>query len=138
MTAIDQHTARNKAIAEEFIKVFSSGDVPAILDRLDDDATWWVSGKTEGFAGTKSKAEMGTLLEGVVTMYKAGALVVTPVARIAEGHRVVVEAQAYGELANGRVYNPESVWILDIANDKIKSVREYLDTQHAYEVFFVE
>jgi ketosteroid isomerase-like protein len=138
MTATDQHTGRNKAVANEFLRVFSSGDVPAILDRLDDGATWWVSGKAEGFAGTKSKEEMGKLLEGVVTVYKAGALQVKPVAMIAEGDRVVVEVEAYGELTNGRVYNPESVWILQVKGDKVTSVREYLDTQHAQEVFFAE
>jgi ketosteroid isomerase-like protein len=138
MTVTDQHTSRNKAVAEEFLRVFSSGDVPAILDRLDDGATWWISGKAEGFAGTKSKEEMGKVLESVVTMYTAGALRVTPVAIVAEGDRVVVEVEAYGELTNGRVYNPESVWILQVEGDKVTSVREYLDTQHAQEVFFAD
>ena len=138
MTVTAQHTARNRTVAEEFLRVFSSGDVPAILDRLADGATWWVSGKAEGFAGTKSKEEMGKVLESVVTMYRAGALRVTPVTMIAEGDRVVVEVEAYGELTNGRVYNPESLWILEVEDDKVTSVREYLDTQHAQDVFFAE
>ena len=131
-------TEQNKSIVREFLEVFSTGDVPGILDRLHDDATWWVSGKVEGFAGTSTKAEMGTLLESVVTLYKQGALRLTPLGMVAEGDRVVVEAEGYAELNNGRVYNPQSVLIFQIAGGKVKSVKEYLDTQHASDVFFAQ
>jgi len=136
MAATDQTTTPNKAVVAEFLEVFSSGDVPGILDRLAEDATWWVSGKTEGFAGTKSKEEMGKVLEGVVTVYKDGALRLTPGDMIAEGDRVVVEVEGYAELNNGRVYNPQSVWIVEVHDGRIASIKEYLDTQHAHEVFF--
>jgi uncharacterized protein len=128
----------NKAIVAEFLDVFSTGDVPGILERLHDDATWWVSGKIEGFAGTKSKEEMGKLLEGVVTVYKEGALRITPIEMIAEGDRVAVEAEGYAELSNGRVYSPRSAFVFEIADGKIRSVREYLDTQHAHDIFFAQ
>jgi uncharacterized protein len=134
----DNDTEQNKTIVKEFLEVFSTGDVPGIVDRLHDDATWWVSGKIEGFAGSKSKEEMGKLLEGVVTVYKGGALRLTPIQMIAEGNQVAVEAEGYAELNNGRVYNPQSAFMFEIADGKIKQVKEYLDTQHAYEIFFAE
>jgi hypothetical protein len=133
-TAAEQNTA----IVRDFLEVFSTGDIPGILERLDDDATWWVSGKIEGFAGTKSKAEMGALLEGVVPLYKGGALRITPLEIVAAGDRVAVEAEGYAELTNGRVYNPQSSFFFRLADGKITEVREYLDTQHAHEIFFVE
>jgi ketosteroid isomerase-like protein len=138
MPATVTTTEQNKALVKDFLEVFSSGDVPGILDRLHDDATWWISGKIEGFAGTKTKAEMGTLLAGVVTMYKGGALRLTPVDLVAEGSRVTVEAQGYAELTNGRVYNPDSAFVFEILDGKIGTIREYLDTQHAYEIFSAE
>jgi hypothetical protein len=55
---------------------------------------------------------------------------------IAEGDRVVVELKGYAELNNGRVYSPQSVWVVQVRDGKVKRIREYLDTQHAYEVFF--
>jgi len=128
----------NKSIVAEFLAVFSTGNVPGILERLHDDATWWVSGKIEGFAGTKSKQEMGKLLEGVVTVYKEGALRITPLEMVAEGDRVAVEAEGYAELTNGRVYNPQSAFVFEIADGKIKRVKEYLDTQHAHDIFFAQ
>jgi ketosteroid isomerase-like protein len=97
-----------------------------------------VTTKIEGFAGTKSKEEMGKLLEGVVTVYKEGALRITPIEMIAEGDRVAVEAEGYAELSNGRVYSPQSAFVFEIADGKIRSVREYLDTQHAHDIFFAQ
>jgi ketosteroid isomerase-like protein len=138
VTATTTTVEQNKSIVAEFLEVFSTGDVPGILERLHDDATWWVSGKLEGFAGTKSKQEMGKLLEGVVTVYKEGALRLTPLEMIAEDDRVVVEAEGYAELNNGRVYNPQSAFVFRIADGKIKSVKEYLDTQHAHDIFFAQ
>jgi uncharacterized protein len=138
VTATTTTVEQNKSIVAEFLEVFSTGDVPGILERLHDDATWWVSGKLEGFAGTKSKQEMGKLLEGVVTVYTEGALRLTPLEMIAEDDRVVVEAEGYAELNNGRVYNPQSAFVFRIADGKIKSVKEYLDTQHAHNIFFAQ
>ncbi len=31
-----------KEVVTRFFETFSSGDVPAILDALDDGAVWWV------------------------------------------------------------------------------------------------
>jgi ketosteroid isomerase-like protein len=138
VTVTKTDAEQNTAIVREFLEVFSTGDVPGVLDRLDDEATWWVSGKIEGFAGTKSKEEMGKLLESVVPVYKGGALKITPVQIIAAGDRVAVEAEGYAELTNGRVYNPQSSFFFKLADGKITQVREYLDTQHAHEIFFVE
>jgi ketosteroid isomerase-like protein len=36
------------------------------------------------------------------------------------------------------VYNPQSSFFFKLAGGKITEVREYLDTQHAHEIFFVE
>jgi ketosteroid isomerase-like protein len=138
VTITETAAEQNTAIVREFLEVFSTGDVPGILERLDDDATWWVSGKIEGFAGTKSKAEMGALLESVVPLYKGGALRITPLRIVAAGDRVAVEAEGYAELTNGRVYNPQSSFFFALADGKITEVREYLDTQHAHQIFFVE
>lgn len=138
MTLTQTDAEQNTATVRDFLEVFSAGNVPGVLDRLDDDATWWVSGKTEGFAGTKTKDEMGKLLESVVPVYKGGALKITPLQIVAAGDRVAVEAEGYAELTNGRVYNPQTSFFFRLANGKITEVREYLDTQHAYEIFFAE
>jgi hypothetical protein len=99
---------------------------------------WEFSGSIEGFAGAKSKHELGKLLQGVVAIYKEGALRLTPISAIAQGNCIAAEVTGYAELTNGRVYQPQSAFFFEVADGKITQIREYLDTQHAYEIFFVQ
>jgi len=55
---------------------------------------------------------------------------------IAEGDKVAVEVESYGELQNGRVYNNEYHFSITIRDGKISEVREYLDTQHVFATWF--
>lgn len=125
----------NKEIIREFLDVFSRGDVFAVVDRLHDDATWWVSGTMQGLSGTYAKKEMSELLKGIKAIYKQGALRITPLNMIAEDNFVAAEAESYAELNNGRVYNNLYHFLFEIADGKILRVKEYMDTQHAYATF---
>jgi len=126
----------NKAVAKNFLEVFSTGNVEAILNCMDDDATYWVSGSIEGMSDTYDKERLGSLLAGVTTVYKKGALAVTPTSMIAEGNFVAVEAESFAELNNGRVYKNQYHYLFEIADGKVHRVKEYMDTQHAYEIFY--
>jgi len=54
---------------------------------------------------------------------------------IAEGDKVAAEVQSSGDLQNGRQYRQQYHFVLEFRDGKIAAVREYLDTQHAYEVW---
>ena len=128
---------KNKAIVVEFLSRFSKGDVPGLLALMDDRATWWVSGNIAGLSDTYEKEKFGTLLNGVKTAYKGGAMQFTPTVMTAEGDRVAVEAESFAELMNGRIYKNLYHLLFSFKDGKIFRVREYMDTQHAYETFFV-
>jgi ketosteroid isomerase-like protein len=126
----------NKATAARFLEIFSSGAVEQILDALADDVTWWVSGRLAGMSGTYDKAGFGKLIGGVADVY-AAPLKISPISMVAEGDKVAVEADSYAELKDGRVYNPRCHFLFQVAPDgRIRTVHEYLDTQHAKEIFF--
>ena len=55
---------------------------------------------------------------------------------IAEGDKVALEVESYGELQNGRIYNQEYHLLITIRDGKISAVREYLDTQHVFATWF--
>lgn len=136
MTTNTTVEATNIGIAEEFARTFSTGNVEAIVQALHPDATYWVSGKIEGMSGSYTRDQLGHLLSGVTTIYKGGALKITPTSAIAQGEKVAVEAEGYAELNDGRVYNPQYHFLFTIKDGSIMEVKEYLDTQHAYETFF--
>ena len=121
----------NKGVVLGFFENFSGGNFDAALDLMTDDATWWVAGKFE-LSGTKTKAEFGELVKGIGAAMPNG-LKITPKGVIAEGDRVAVEAESYGELANGKVYNNQYHFMIELSDGKITAVREYLDTIHAKE-----
>ncbi|MFT4560452.1 MAG: ketosteroid isomerase-like protein [Gammaproteobacteria bacterium] len=127
--------ATNKSIIAEFFKALSSGDVVRIGKFLSDDCSWWVSGTVAGISGTYNKTETLALLEQVTQVYKSGALKIDPSNMIAEGKRVAVEAESYAELHNGKVYNNLYHYVFDLESGKIKSFKEYMDTQHVQDTF---
>lgn len=129
-------TDENIAIANHFAEVFSTGDVDAILACLHPDAVYWVSGSIDGMSGDYTPAELGKLLSGVTTVYTNGALQITPISAIAQDNKVAVEAESYAELTNGRVYQYRYHFLFEIEDGKISSVKEYMDTKHAYDIFY--
>jgi ketosteroid isomerase-like protein len=136
MAASNTTEQKNKEIVMGFLEAFSAGDVPGVAARLHDEGTWWVAGTIEGLSGTYSKEQMVSLLPNFTTIYKEGALRITPRQMTAEGDRVAVEAEGYAELNNGRVYKPHYHFLFQIADGKVKLVKEYMDTHHAYATFF--
>ncbi|MBD0862007.1 nuclear transport factor 2 family protein [Gordonia sp. zg691] len=126
---------QNKALVAEFMEVFSSGDVDAILSFLAPNATWWVGGTIDGISGTKNKEEFGAMLAGLSATTKTGAIALKPLAWTAEGDRVAVETESYSEMANGRVYNNLYHFVFVVRDGKIHEVKEFLDTEHTRAVF---
>jgi uncharacterized protein len=129
---------QNKKTVEDFLATFSAGDIDGVSAGLADDATWWVLGSIEGLSGTYTKQQMVDLLPNFKSIYTTGALELKPTAMVAEGDKVAVEAQGHAELTNGRTYQSQYHFLFEVSGNKIASVKEYLDTNHAREIFFVE
>jgi uncharacterized protein len=128
-------TEQNKAIASTFFERFSAGDIQGALNTMTDDATWWIPGKKERSpaAGLYSE-KIGRLFGRMVSVLKGG-LRMKVVSCIGEADRVAVEVASSGDLENGRLYRQEYHMLLTFKDGKISSVREYLDTQHANDVW---
>lgn len=122
---------KNKKIVSEFFERFSAADVPGALSLLDEGAVWRAMGVEGGLpmSGELDKESIGGLIGGVKEAIPAG-LKLTPSAWTAEGDRVALELECYGELTNGRVYNNLYHFLIIVSGGKIKVVREYMDTNH--------
>jgi len=128
-------TEANKQVVKKLFAELAAGNLDGFFACLTPDATWRVMGKPDKFplAGTRSMAEMRTLLGGVAEAM-ATPLVVTPVAFTAEGDRVTLEATSKADLKNGRAYRNEYHFAFELRDGKIASVKEYMDTIHAKEI----
>lgn len=127
----------NKQTARRFIECFNTNDVAGALEMMTDDATWWIAGKPEHLpaAGTYDKPKAAQLLRNLISQLSNG-MTMTVKSLIAEGDRVAIEAESYGELRNGRVYHQQYHFLLTVRDGKISGIKEYLDTQHVYAVWF--
>ncbi len=126
-------TEENKAVVKAFWEAFSESRFEDAMAMLHDDATWWVAGSTD-ISGTYSKAEFTALALGIAENAPDG-IRVTPKEITAEGDRVAVEAESYGEISNGKTYNNLYHFQHVLRDGKLYRVREYLDTQHVQDVF---
>ena len=64
----------NKAIVQQFLAKFGSGDADGLIDSLTDDATWWIGGKPTDLpqAGPKTKDGISAVLRGIGTKIPGG------------------------------------------------------------------
>jgi hypothetical protein len=126
----------NKATAAEFFARFTANDIEGALQTMADDATWWIPGKKERnpSAGLYSKAKIGRLFHRMAGALKDG-LKMSVKSCIGEGDFVALEVESRGDLKNGRFYRQEYHMLMKFRDGRIAAVREYLDTQHAYDVW---
>ena len=128
---------QNKRIASDFFARIDANDVPGALDLLADDATYWIAGDpaVTPSAGDHDKTAMSKLFHIMGKAFKDG-LRMKVKGITAEGDRVAIEAESRGGLKNGRLYQQKYHILMTIRDGRIATVREYLDTQHVYDVWF--
>ena len=127
---------QNKQIVREFFERFSAGDVPGALGLLDDAVIWRVMGR-EGdlpMSGEMDKDGIGNLIGTVKDAFPEG-MKLTPTGWTAEGDRVALEMESYGEMTNGKVYNNRYHFLVAVSDGKIAALREYMDTYHVKLLF---
>ena|SRR5690242_10168607 len=127
---------RNKQVAAELFERFSAGDIPGVLALMTDDVTWRIPGKPElsPAAGVYEKERIGRLFRRMLSALENG-LKMRVTGSVAEGDQVAAEVESSGDLKNGRQYRQQYHFAITLREGKIAAVREYLDTQHAFEVW---
>ena len=128
-------TEQNKKVATELFARFTASDIAGVMATMIDDATWLIPGKPDlsPAAGLYTKEKISGLFHTMLKRLKTG-LKMTVKSAIAEGDKVALEVESYGELTNGRVYNQHYHFLIEFRGGHICAVREYLDTQHAHSV----
>jgi ketosteroid isomerase-like protein len=117
------NTEENRRTALKFVESMSAGQMD--LSLLTDDVQWWAPGR-----GLLSKTEFFALAAGFTALVKDKiSLKIHGVT--ADGDRVAVEAESYGELKNGKIYNNTYHFLFLFRDGKIYLSKEYNDSHHA-------
>ena len=130
------NTEANKKIVVHFFHCFSTANVSEALELLDAKAMWHAMGREGGLpmSGEMDKDAIGELMGNVKAAIPNG-LKLTPIAWTAEGDRVALEMESYGEMINGNVYQNRYHFLITVVDNKIISLREYMDTYHVKRCF---
>lgn len=120
---------KNKQAVLDFCAHFGNSAIPDLLNAMSDDATWWIIGQPQLFAGagTKSRADMQRIWGHLFGHMKNG-LEMTVIGMIAEGDKVAAEIRSHADLTDGRVYENQYHMRFTLRQGKIAEVREYADT----------
>lgn len=127
----------NKALVNRFCELITAGDVNGVLALMTDDVDYWILGRKEIIpsSGPHTKAQIERIFN-IMNERMKKPLAFTVKSMIAEDDGVALEAESYGELTNGRVYNNLYHIRFTVRDGKIASAREYLDTQHVQAVWY--
>jgi len=127
-------TEQSRAVALAFVEHFSAGRAEQALGLLADDVQWWVAGHADQFplAGSYRKTELPDLFQWIGTALPHG-VSVSVLGVTAEHSRVALEVEANGVTAHGEHYRNRIHFLFEVSDGKIIEVREYLDTQHAFQ-----
>ena len=126
----------NKKLVTRFLAKISAWDLDGVFAMMADGATWWVAGKKDQFpvAGLQTKEQMEKILRSMGAQLKSPA-VITTLGMVAEGDKVAVEAESHAEASNGRKYNNQYHYLVEVRDGKVQSFKEYCDTLHVKTVF---
>jgi len=124
---------KNRAAALKFLTALGKGDAVGMVEPMAEDAIAQTMGNTP-LSQTRTKAE---ILEGAPLILAAlpKGMEMTIHTVIAEGDCVAVEAESKGPHVSGKIYNNKYHWLFRMRDGKIVLAREYMDTQHAADVF---
>jgi ketosteroid isomerase-like protein len=111
------------------------GGGPSLIDLLDDDATYTFFG-SHRFATTMhgKQAILDQLLLPLSTALENG-ITLTIHNMVAEGDQVVFEATGSARTRDGRAYDNSYCMVVRLQDGRIRSVREYLDTELVSRIF---
>jgi uncharacterized protein len=125
-----------KDVVRRFFATLSTGDFTAIGEFFTDDSVWAVNDVGRGIPSQQGrKAIIDDFLQPIREgLFEPGDPKVEIRRLIGEGDWVVAETTGRGKLRNGNDYANEYVFVLQVDGDKLRFLREYMDSDYAHAV----
>ncbi|KQY35846.1 ketosteroid isomerase [Caulobacter sp. Root487D2Y] len=122
-------TDDNRQLMQDIFDGLARGDARPFLDTLDETTVWRLTG-TNAWSGvyTGKTAIRRDLLTPLFAQF-ADQYVNVADAIIAEGDTVVVECRGKVTTKTGKRYDNRYCWVCRLADGKIVSLTEYMDTE---------
>ena len=121
---------RNELLVRQFFETLGSGDLEGLRRLLHVDGSWEATSQSIPGAGiTKGRDKIiDEFLAPVRGLFEPGDPKVMVVRIFSKGDWVAAETEAIGMLANGNEYHNRYAWFVEIRDDKVYALREYMDS----------
>ena len=123
---------RNEQIVRTFFETLSAGDLERLRPLFHEQATW--TGMVTGLPGAGEKKGRKEIIDDflgpVRGIFVDGDPKVLIQHLILQGPYAAVEARGVGRLKNGKEYNNRYAFMIEIKDDKIFALREYMDSYY--------
>jgi uncharacterized protein len=121
--------AENKQLMQNIFSELSKGNGKPFVESLADDICWTITGSTKWSRTYRGKeAVLAELLRPLFALF-ADQYTNTAHRFIAEDDYVVVECRGRVITKSGTPYNNTYCWVCRVADDKLRELTEYLDTE---------
>lgn len=133
-----------RQIAMNMWRAFGSRDRDTIHSALTADVEWIAPkrnatavalGVTDHMIGQEAISSF--LLLDLPRLFPSG-IRIEPISVTIEGERAVFEQRQTALLANGRTYQNDYLFILEVDGSRVRRIREYMDTLGGYAMVFGE
>ena len=123
---------RAEQLARELFDCLTAADLERLRPLLHADASWEATGTSIPGAGITQGRDkiIDELLAPVRGLFKPGDPKVEIIRIFSKDQWVAAETEAHGTLANGRPYDNRYAWVIEIRDDKLYAIREYMDTAY--------
>jgi hypothetical protein len=126
---------RNELLVRQFFATLSTGELEALRPLLHEDASWEATARSIPGAGITHGRDkiIDEFLAPVRGLFEPGDPKVNVLRIFSKERWVAAETEGVGMLANGKEYHNRYAWIIEIRDDKIYALREYMDSAYVLE-----
>jgi uncharacterized protein len=125
-------TSRNEQLVHQFFATLSTGDLEVLRPLIHEHGSWEVMARSVPGAGRTDgrDAVIDEFLAPVRGLFAPGDPKITVVRTFSAGDLVCAETEAIGDLTNGNHYHNRYAWVIEIRDDTVCHLREYMDTAY--------
>jgi hypothetical protein len=122
----------NEQLVRNFFAVLSTGELESIRATLHPDASWTPMVKNVPGAGVHRPRDVivDEFLAPVRGLFEDGDPKTTVNNIFSKGRVVCAETRALGKMRNGNTYDNLYCWVIEIEDDLIYAIREYMDSAY--------
>lgn len=122
----------NEQLVRNFFAVLSTGELENIRATLHPDASWTPMVKDVPGAGVHQPRDVivDEFLAPVRGLFEDGDPKTTVKHIFCKGNVVCAETRALGKMKNGNTYDNLYCWVIEVRDDSIYAIREYMDSAY--------